>query len=71
MADSSKHQIKIRVGKTKEERDEIEESLRSIALAVVGGSRYGGNLSRFLESIAKLKESDREALATVLKNFLK
>lgn len=71
MADSSKHQIKIRVGKTKEERDEIEKLLRSIALAVVGGSRYGGNLSRFLESIARLNGPDREALAIVLKNFLK
>ena len=71
MADSSKHQIKIRVGKTKEERDEIEESLRSIALAVVGKSRYGGNLSRLLESIARLSEPDRQVLTTVLKNFLK
>ena len=69
MADSSKHQIKIRVGKTREERDQIEESLRSIALAVVGKSRYGGNLSLLLESIAKLNESDRQALITVLKTF--
>lgn len=71
MADSSKHQIKIRVGKTKEERDQIESSLRAIALAVVGESRYGGNLSLLFESIAVLPESDREALITVLKNFLK
>ena len=71
MADSSKHQMKIRVGETKEERDRIEESLRSIALAVVGKSRYGGNLSLLFESIAKLNEPDRQALITVLKNFLK
>ena len=71
MADSSKNQIKIRVGKTKEERDEIEASLRSIAFAVVGASRYGGNLSLLFESIAKLPETDRLALTTILKNFLK
>ena len=71
MADSSKHQIKIRVGKTKEERDYIESSLRSIALETVGESRYGGNLSLLFESIARVEEPDRQALIIVLKNFLK
>lgn len=35
MPDSSKYQIKIRVGKTKEERIQIESALRSIAREVV------------------------------------
>ena len=71
MADSSKYQIKIRVGKSKEERAGIESSLRSIATEVVGTSRYGGNLSLLMESIARLSEPDRQVLVTVLKNFFK
>jgi hypothetical protein len=71
MADSSKYQLKIRVGRTRADRDKIESSLRSIALTAVGVSRYGGNLSLLLESIANLPEDDRLALATILKNFLK
>lgn len=70
MPPSSKPKIAISLGASKQERDRLAEALRLVAVSAGFSGRYGGDLSKLIDAIARLPEEKRQMLGVVIRGLI-